>query len=229
MKAACGDTPFARGCGASNGNRSVEAVSERESLTAMATTRSVAWEHRRDAFWRSFTGVGSRESVDPSNFSALKPRGLVAWRVAAAAMMAAVTATFAAPTASADFTGELKSAVQAKRGRCPALQSDPVLDQVALRANLETQAYVGHTARFQPMEDPMPLLRQASYPAGKGKMLSGFADPQQFADPQHVAIHGATLFGWDSIPDCSYNRYGADAATEPNSGKAFVVVVLVGN
>lgn len=155
--------------------------------------------------------------------------GRVVSRVAAAATMAAVTAIMLAPTSSADSTGELKSAVEAKRGGCPALQSDPVLDAVAKRANLETQTYAAFAARYQPMEDPMPMLRQLSYPARKSKMLSGFGDAQQFADPLQKAVYGATLFGWDTIPDCSYTRYGADAVTETKSGNAFAVVVLVGD
>ncbi|OMC39565.1 hypothetical protein A5742_04970 [Mycolicibacterium fortuitum] len=149
--------------------------------------------------------------------------------VAAAALMAAVMATMLAPTSSADTTGELQSALAAKRGGCPALQSDPVLDAVAQRANLETQAYARHTARFQPIEDPMPMLRQLSYPAGKAKLLAGFGDAQQFADPQQKAVYGATLFGWDTIPDCSYTRYGAHALTDPETGNVFTLILVVGN
>lgn len=167
-----------------------------------------------------------------SNSSAARRRGetsRVFPRVACATMIAAVTATVLAPTSFADPTGELKSAVEAKRGGCPALQSDPVLDAVAQRANLETQTYASFAARYQPLEDPIPTLRELSYPAGKSKMLSGFGDAQQFADPQQTAAYGVTLFGWDTIPDCSYTRYGADAATETKSGNAFAVVVLVGD
>jgi hypothetical protein len=109
------------------------------------------------------------------------------------------------------------------------LQSDPVLDSVAQRANLETEAYAGHTARFQPIEDPMPMLRQLSYPAGKAKLLAGFGDAAQFADPQQKAVYGATLFGWDTIPDCSYTRYGADSLTDPKTGNVFTVIVLAGD
>jgi hypothetical protein len=172
------------------------------------------------------------ESAADSDLSSGRRRGgsgRVVSRVAAAAMMAAVTATMLAPASSAAFTGELKSAVEAKRGGCPALQSDPVLDAVAQRANLETQTYARFAARFQPMEDPMPMLRQLSYPAGKSKMLTGFGDAQQFPDPQQKAVHGVTLFGWDTIPDCSFTRYGADAATDTKNGNAFAVVVLVGD
>ncbi len=75
----------------------------------------------------------------------------------------------------------------------------------------------------------MPTLRELSYPAGKSKLLSGFGDAQQFADPQQKAAYGVTLFGWDTIPDCSYTRYGANASTDTKSGNAFATVVLVGD
>lgn len=150
-------------------------------------------------------------------------------RVTVVAMMAAaVTVTLLAPSAAADPTADLRSAVAAKRGGCPALQSDPVLEKVAQRANLETQNYANHTARYQPMEDPMPTLRQLSYPAGKAKLLSGFANAHQFPDAQQKAIYGATLFGWDTIPDCSYTRYGADVATDTKSGNTTAAIVLAG-
>lgn len=150
-------------------------------------------------------------------------------RVVAAAMMSVVTAIVLAPSSSADPTADLRSAVAAKRGGCPALLSDPVLEGVAQRANLETQNYANHTARFQPMEDPLPTLRQLSYPAGKAKLLSGFANVDQFPDAPQKAIYGATLFGWDTIPDCSYTRYGADVVTDPKTGNTTAAVVLAGD
>ncbi|OMC36733.1 hypothetical protein A5740_00205 [Mycobacterium sp. GA-1841] len=146
----------------------------------------------------------------------------------AAAMTLAVAMTFA-PAAAADPTADLRSAVAAKRGGCPALQSDPVLEGVAQRANLETQNYANRTARFQPMEDPMPMLRQLSYPAGKAKLLAGFASTQKFADAEQKAIYGATLFGWDTIPDCTYTRYGADVLTDANTGNTTAAIVLAGD
>jgi hypothetical protein len=150
-------------------------------------------------------------------------------RVVVIAMMAAVAATLLAPSSSADSTADLRSAVAAKRGGCPALKSDPVLEGVAQRANLETQNYANHTARFQPMEDPMPTLRQLSYPARKAKLLAGFADAHQFADAPQKAIYGAALFGWDTIPDCSYTRYGADVVTDTKTGKTTAAIVLAGD
>ncbi|WP_065029002.1 hypothetical protein [Mycobacterium colombiense] len=149
-------------------------------------------------------------------------------RVVVMATMAGMAAMLVAPSASADSTADLRSAVAAKRGGCPALQSDPVLERVAQRANLETQSYANHTARFQPMEDPMPTLRQLSYPAAKAKLLAGFANADQFADAPQKAIYGATLFGWDTIPDCSYTRYGADVVTDTNTGNTTAAIVLAG-
>ncbi|MBP3086559.1 hypothetical protein [Mycolicibacterium fortuitum] len=150
-------------------------------------------------------------------------------RITFVAMMTAAAAVILAPAVSADPTGDLRSAIAAKRGGCPALQSDPVLEGVAQRANLETQNYANRTARFQPMEDPMPMLRQLSYPAGKAKLLAGFASTQKFPDAEQKAIYGAALFGWDTIPDCTYTRYGADVLTDANTGNTAAAIVLAGD
>lgn len=157
-----------------------------------------------------------------------RPRRRVARRVAAVSTMTAVTAMLFAPLSTADPVDDLRAAIAAKRGNCPALQADPLLDGVAQRANRETQSYVNHTARFQPMEDPMPMLRQMSYPAAKAKLLAGFAGTNK-PDPQQAAIYGATLFGSDTIPDCTYTRYGADVVTDTNTGNTTVAIVLAGN
>lgn len=155
-------------------------------------------------------------------------RVAVATVMSMCAMHFASAVVLAAPS-SADPTADLRSAVAAKRGSCAALQPDPVLDGVAQRANLETQNYASHTARFQPMEDPMPMLRQLAYPAGKAKLLAGFANVQKFADAPQKAIYGATLFGWDTIPDCTYTRYGADVVTNDSTGNTTAAIVLAGD
>jgi hypothetical protein len=151
------------------------------------------------------------------------------WRISVLAMTAALTAMVFAPLSWADSTADLRSAVAAKRGQCSALQEDPLLDQVAQRANLETQTYADHTARFQPMEDATPMLRQISYPAGKAKLLLGFANTEKWSDPEQKAIYGATLFGWDTIPDCTYTRYGADVVTYADTGNTTAAIVLAGD
>jgi hypothetical protein len=151
------------------------------------------------------------------------------WRLGAATTVTVVTAMVFAPLASSDDTADLRSAVAAKRGSCAALQPDPLLDQVAQNASLQTQKYANHTARFQPMTDPMPMLRQLSYPAGKAILLSGFANVHDFEDAPQRAIYSATLFGWDTIPDCTYTRYGADLTTDANTGITTTAVVLAGD
>lgn len=149
-------------------------------------------------------------------------------RLAVVAIAAVLATLLPVPVASADATADLKSAVVAKRGKCPALQNDPILDQVAERADRETQNYAQMIARFQPMEDPMPTLKTLNYPAGKAKLLSGFSETTQ-PNPQERANYGAVLFGWEAIPDCSYTSYGAHAMTNDATGYATAAIVLVGD
>lgn len=149
-------------------------------------------------------------------------------RLAVVLTMTALAAIVLAPPSSADPTADLRSEVAARRGSCAALRPDPVLDGVAQRADFETQSYASHTARFLPMEDPMPMLRQLSYPAGKAKLLTGFAGPDR-SNPRKAAIYGAALFGSETIPDCSYTRYGVDVVTDAKTGNATAAIVLVGD
>lgn len=156
------------------------------------------------------------------------PQCLTARGLLAVAMGVAMMSLVAAPAAAADPTADLRSAVAAKRKNCPALQQDSMLDGVAERADRETQDYAQKIARFQPMEDPMPILKQLGYPAGKAKLLSGYSSPDH-SDPQRRAIYGAALFGWDTIPDCTYTRYGAHAMTNPVNGNATAAIILAGD
>ena len=119
-------------------------------------------------------------------------------------MITAVLAVSLAPTSVADATANLRSQVDAARGGCPPLQSDPVLNDVAQRANGETQSYIEHTARFEPFEDPMPVLRDLGYKAGKAKLIPGYADIEA------KATRGVIVHGWQAIPDCTYTKYGVN-------------------
>jgi len=127
--------------------------------------------------------------------------------------------------ASAASTADLKFGVESARGGCPPLQWDPVLVGVAQRATHETGSYVAHTARFQPFEDPMPVLRDLGYKAGKAKLLVGYGDVES------SAIHGLVLQGWEAIPDCTYTRYGANEFQGEREGREYVfaAVVLAGD
>jgi hypothetical protein len=147
-------------------------------------------------------------------------------RVAAAfscAMTFAVLAMSLAPTAAADVTSDLRASVDGARGGCPALQSDPVLTDAAIRATSETQAYIEHTARFIPFEDPMPVLREMGYNAGKAKLVVGYGDSQD------KAIRGINVLGWDTIPDCTYTKYGLSALNGARGDYVLTAVVLAGD
>ena len=147
-------------------------------------------------------------------------------RVTAAFLRAtafAVVAISLAPTAAADVTADLTATVDGARGGCPALQSDPVLTDAAIRATSETQAYVEHAARFIPFEDPMPVLREMGYNAGKAKLVVGYGDSQD------KAIRGISVLGWDTIPDCSYTKYGLSALYGARGDYVLTAMVLAGD
>jgi ferredoxin len=138
----------------------------------------------------------------------------------------AVLAISLAPTSVADATANLTSQLDAARGGCSRLQSDPVLNDVALRANSETQSYIEHTARFEPFEDPMPVLRGMGYKAGKAKLIPGYGDTEA------KAIYGVILHGWVAIPDCTYTRYGVNVLNNPegmHGGYVLAALVLAGD
>jgi hypothetical protein len=138
------------------------------------------------------------------------------------AIITAVLAILLAPTSAADATANLRSGVDAARGGCPPLQSDPVLDDVARRANGETQSYIEHTARFEPFEDPMPVLHDLGYNASKAKLVPGYGDIEA------KAIHGVIVQGWNAIPDCTYTKYGVNVLANPEGMHGgYVLAALV--
>jgi hypothetical protein len=115
--------------------------------------------------------------------------------LAASSVVAAIVGITFAPRSLADATATLRSMIDSARGSCAPLQLDSVLTGVAQRANRESQLYKEHGARFEPFEDH----------AARAKMLSGYGDTDS------TAVRGVVLFGWDSIPDCAYSKYGVDA------------------
>jgi hypothetical protein len=100
------------------------------------------------------------------------------------------------------------------------LQPDPVLTDVAQRANGETQSYMEHTARFEPFEDPMPVLHDLGYNASKAKLVAGYGDVEA------KAIHGVVVQGWEAIPDCTYTKYGLNVLANADKGYALAALVL---
>lgn len=139
-----------------------------------------------------------------------------------AAVIVAAVALWLAPVSAADATSTLKSRVDAGRGGCTPLQSDRVLNDVARRANTETRAYIEHTARFEPFEDPMPILRDLGYSAGKARLVPGYGDSED------KAIHGVVIHGWEAIPDCTYTRFGVDVLDNPEGSRGrYVLAALI--
>jgi len=138
-----------------------------------------------------------------------------------------------APVSAADPTGDLKSSVDSARGgACPALQSEPILNQMAQRANLSTDSYIAFTSRSQPLGSPnadlIPALHQLGYNATKAKLLSGYGNPEVegYGDVSAKAVYGAVLQGYEALPDCSYTAVGVDLFTNPDKGYALATVIL---
>jgi hypothetical protein len=153
--------------------------------------------------------------------------------MACVAPILAGLAVSVAPVSAAEPTAELKSSVDSARGTsCPALRSDPILNQVAQRANLSTDSFIGFTSRSQPLgspnADPMPALHELGYPATKAKLLAGYGDPavEGYGDIAAKASYGAVLQGYEAIPDCSYTSIGVDLLTNPSKGYALATVIL---
>jgi hypothetical protein len=140
-----------------------------------------------------------------------------------AAALIALLAISLAPASVADSTADLQSQVDRSRGRCPPMRSDPVLTGVAQRANGETRSYIEHTARFIPFVDPMPVLHELGYNAGKAKLVAGYGDSDA------KAIHGLMLQAWDAVPDCTYTRYGVNVVDNADGGYALAALILAGD
>ena len=89
-------------------------------------------------------------------------------------VMTGTTAMVPAPTAAADPTADLRSAVAANRGNCPALQQDSILDDVAECADDGTRAYlqkiVQRGAHGHAMANPESGTGR---PASSGRMADG--------------------------------------------------------
>lgn len=124
-----------------------------------------------------------------------------------------------APLESA-FASALMSARAATQ--CSALQSDPVVTQVAGIVNRSTSDYVVHQARHVPVSDPVPVLRDVGSNATKAIMLQG-----QGQNPGD-AIKGAVLQGYGVISDCSYDHVGVSIIIDSQTGRTYTAALLTG-
>ena len=161
---------------------------------------------------------GAKPMTDPGRSTRGVLRG-----IAAVAGAFAVAAVATAPTATADTTDNLRAAVaEARGGACGPLQSDPMIDQAALKINITTDKWINNEARAVPETDALPLLKDLGYGGSKAAILSGAASP----DAQ--AIKAVLLQGYAKIPDCSYTAYGVSAMYNAKKELTLTTVVLAG-
>lgn len=149
-------------------------------------------------------------------------RGL---RVALVVVVTVLTAGISlAPSAHADSAANLRDALTSARGgmSCGPLRSDPVVEQVAEKINQSTEDYLNHTATQVPIDNPLLGLKVLGYGGGKAKLIQGAGKTEA------NAIKGLVLEGYDKIPDCSYNAYGASMLRNERTDRYLAAVVLAG-
>jgi hypothetical protein len=141
---------------------------------------------------------------------------------AIAVMTTVVAGVFQAPRAAADFTNNLRGAVmQARLDACGPLRPEPLVDQTAAFAVRSTSTYLNHTARAVPMADPLPVLKDLGFNAGKATLLQGAGKTE--AD----AIKFILVSGYKDIPDCSYAEYGLSTSPNDNPNGYFLTALVL--
>lgn len=129
----------------------------------------------------------------------------------------------AAPTAVADASESLRSAVAAVRGMaCGPLRSNPTVDQAAEAVNATTDRWINNTARATPETDALPLLKDLGYGGKVAKILSGAAKTDA------NAIKGVLIQGYAEIPNCGYTDFGVSALYNAKKDMTLTTIVLAG-
>ncbi|KMV23816.1 hypothetical protein BMW24_001185 [Mycobacterium heckeshornense] len=126
-----------------------------------------------------------------------------------------------APPAVADSADSLRAAVGSVRSAsCGPLRPDPLVERTAEDVNRSTAAWLDHTGRVAPVDDPLPLLKDRGYGGKKARLLQGAA--RTTAD----AIKALLLEGYLEIPDCSYTDYGASVIRNRTTNYVLTAIVL---
>lgn len=135
----------------------------------------------------------------------------------------AIVGLLAAPSAMADSTDTLKSALGAARGTsCGPLRVDSAIDEVAERINRSTDDWINHTARAVPETDALPALKDIGFNADKAAILSSAAKDEG------DAVKALLVEGFAKIPDCSYSSVGASATYNAAKDMILMTAVLAG-
>jgi hypothetical protein len=128
-----------------------------------------------------------------------------------------------APSAAADSTDTLRTAVAAARGSaCGPLHSNPMVEQAAALINGTTDKWIDHTARAAPETDALSVLKDLGYGGRKAAILSGAATTDG------DAIKGVLLQGYSKIPDCSYADFGVSVMYNASKDMTLTTIVLAG-
>ena len=119
---------------------------------------------------------------------------------------------------------DLQGAVASLRSdaSCKPLHYDPVVEQAAEIINRLTDDYVNHTARQEPVADPVPGLKDLGYHGNKGTTLQGAAKDDA------EEIKGMLRRGMGLFPDCSYTDFGISLRRNETTGYTFTSLVLAG-
>jgi len=119
-----------------------------------------------------------------------------------------------APSALADPAGNLRDALaSARRGTsCGPLRYNPVVEQVTQIIIRSTDTYLNRAATRVPTADPLEGLKDLGCGGTKAYLLQG-ADKSE-----SVAIKGALLEGYATIPDCSCTDFGVSMLRNEATG-----------
>lgn len=139
-------------------------------------------------------------------------------------------AVMLSPSSVADPPGSLGSLLDGARAEygCPALQVDPVLNDLGHRIAGDNADYVAHSPRSRTLptsgelpliptgtEGVLRLLREANYNTNKVRLLIGYGDDSMGgpADRNAKAVMSVVVEGkaLGAISDCAYTRYGFGA------------------
>jgi hypothetical protein len=154
----------------------------------------------------------------------LRRSGVRPWAAIASVVAVVFTSVVLAPSTLADPAPNIRDAVASLRGgaSCGPLRHDPVVEQAAEVINRLEDDYVSHTAKQQPISNPLPGLKDLGYGGNTAKLLLGTAR----ADAD--AVTAMLLQGYDAFGDCSYRDFGVSRLRNEDTGLTFTAVVLAG-
>ena len=165
-----------------------------------------------------------RPSANPPERNTVVPalRGCRAWIASLLVVTVLVAEVSLAPSTHADPAANLADALASARSgtSCSPLRYNKVVEQVAQIINRSTDSYLNQAAPRVPIAEPLEGLKDLGYGGTKAYLLQG-ADKNE-----SVAIKGALLEGYATIPDCSYKDFGVSMLRNETTGYNLASLVL---